>query len=100
MLPSASLDENKKGMYEPCHGSAPDIAGKGVANPLATILSVAMMLRYTFKAEAAAKAIETAVGKVLDQGLRTPDIWSEGTTKVGTESMGNAVVNALMNLGE
>ena len=100
MLPSASLDENKKGMYEPCHGSAPDIAGKGVANPLATILSVAMMLRYTFKAEAAAKAIETAVGKVLDQGLRTPDIWSEGTTKVGTESMGNAVVNALINLGE
>lgn len=100
MLPSASLDENKKGMYEPCHGSAPDIAGKGVANPLATILSVAMMLRYTFKAEAAAKAIEAAVGKVLDQGLRTPDIWSEGTTKVGTESMGNAVVNALMNLGE
>ncbi|MDP1539621.1 MAG: 3-isopropylmalate dehydrogenase [Moraxellaceae bacterium] len=100
MLPSASLDANKKGMYEPCHGSAPDIAGKGVANPLATILSVAMMLRYTFNAEAAAKAIETAVGKVLDQGLRTPDIWSEGTTKVGTESMGNAVVNALINLGE
>ncbi len=97
MLPSASLDENKKGMYEPCHGSAPDIAGKGVANPLATILSVAMMLRYTFNAEAAAKAIETAVGRVLDQGLRTPDIWSQGTTKVGTESMGNAVVNALIN---
>jgi 3-isopropylmalate dehydrogenase len=95
MLPSASLDEFKKGMYEPCHGSAPDIAGKGVANPLATILSVAMMLRYTFKADAAAKAIEDAVGRVLDQGLRTPDIYSEGTTKVGTQAMGEAVVAAL-----
>lgn len=95
MLPSASLDQNKKGMYEPCHGSAPDIAGQGVANPLATILSVAMMLRYSFGEEAAAKAIEDAVGRVLDQGLRTPDIWSEGTTKVGTQAMGDAVVNAL-----
>lgn len=95
MLPSASLDEFKKGMYEPCHGSAPDIAGKGVANPLATILSVAMMLRYTFKADAAAKAIEDAVGRVLDQGLRTPDIYSEGTTQVGTKAMGEAVVAAL-----
>jgi 3-isopropylmalate dehydrogenase len=95
MLPSASLDEFKKGMYEPCHGSAPDIAGKGVANPLATILSVAMMLRYTFKADAAAKAIEDAVGRVLDQGLRTPDIYSEGTTRVGTQTMGEAVVAAL-----
>ncbi len=95
MLPSASLDEFKKGMYEPCHGSAPDIAGKGVANPLATILSVAMMLRYTFKADAAAKAIEDAVGRVLDQGLRTPDIYSEGTTQVGTQAMGEAVVAAL-----
>ncbi len=95
MLPSASLDQNKKGMYEPCHGSAPDIAGKGVANPLATILSVAMMLRYTFKAEAAAVAIEAAVGRVLDQGLRTADIYSEGTTRVGTAVMGDAVVNAL-----
>ena len=74
MLPSASLDENGKGMYEPCHGSAPDIAGQNIANPLATILSVAMMLRYTFKQEAAAKAIEDAVGRVLDQGLRTGDI--------------------------
>ncbi|MFA9204083.1 MAG: 3-isopropylmalate dehydrogenase, partial [Flavobacteriales bacterium] len=71
MLPSASLDENGKGMYEPCHGSAPDIAGQNIANPLATILSVAMMLRYTFKQEVAAKAIEDAVGRVLDQGLRT-----------------------------
>jgi len=95
MLPSASLDQNKKGMYEPCHGSAPDIAGKGVANPLATILSVAMMLRYTFGAEAAAKCIEDAVGKVLDQNLRTPDIYTEGTTKVGTKEMGEAVVAAL-----
>ncbi len=95
MLPSASLDQHKKGMYEPCHGSAPDIAGKGVANPLATILSVAMMLRYTFNAEAAALAIEAAVGRVLDQGLRTADIYSEGTTQVGTAVMGDAVVNAL-----
>jgi 3-isopropylmalate dehydrogenase len=95
MLPSASLDQNKKGMYEPCHGSAPDIAGKGVANPLATILSVAMMLRYTFGAEAAAKCIEEAVGKVLDQNLRTPDIYTEGTKKVGTREMGEAVVAAL-----
>ncbi len=95
MLPSASLDEHGKGMYEPCHGSAPDIAGQGIANPLATILSVAMMLRYTFKQEAAAKAIETAVGQVLDQGLRTGDIMSEGMTRVGTAAMGEAVVNAL-----
>lgn len=95
MLPSASLDQQKKGMYEPCHGSAPDIAGKGIANPLATILSVAMMLRYTFNAGEAATAIETAVGKVLDQGLRTADIWTEGTKKVGTQEMGEAVVAAL-----
>lgn len=95
MLPSASLDQNKKGMYEPCHGSAPDIAGKGVANPLATILSVAMLLRYSFNAEAAAKCIEEAVGRVLDQGLRTPDIYTEGTKKVGTKEMGEAVVAAL-----
>lgn len=95
MLPSASLDENGKGMYEPCHGSAPDIAGKNVANPLATILSVAMMLRYTFREEAAAKAIEDAVGQVLDQGLRTADIMSEGMSKVGTDAMGDAVVAVL-----
>lgn len=98
MLPSASLDENGKGMYEPCHGSAPDIAGQNVANPLATILSVAMMLRYTFREEAAAKAIEDAVGQVLDQGLRTADIMSEGMTKVGTAEMGEAVVAALADL--
>lgn len=95
MLPSASLDANGKGMYEPCHGSAPDIAGQNIANPLATILSVAMMLRYTFKQEAAAKAIEDAVGRVLDQGLRTGDIMSAGMTKVGTKEMGAAVVKAL-----
>ncbi len=98
MLPSASLDANNKGMYEPCHGSAPDIAGKGIANPLATILSVSMMLRYSFNQAAAADAIERAVSKVLDQGLRTGDIWSEGKTKVGTSAMGDAVAGALRNL--
>ncbi len=97
MLPSASLDENGKGMYEPIHGSAPDIAGQGVANPLATILSVAMMLRYSLAAEEAAQAIEKAVGDVLDQGLRTADIYSEGNRKVSTEQMGDAVLAALTN---
>jgi len=95
MLPSASLDANNKGMYEPIHGSAPDIAGQGIANPLATILSVAMMLRYSFAQMEAANAIETAVGKVLDQGLRTADIWSEGMKQVTTSAMGDAVVAAL-----
>jgi 3-isopropylmalate dehydrogenase len=95
MLPSASLDENSKGMYEPIHGSAPDIAGKGVANPLATILSVAMMLRYSLVEPALAERIEQAVNKVLDDGLRTPDIMSEGMTEVGCEAMGDAVVAAL-----
>ena len=95
MLPSASLDENGKGMYEPIHGSAPDIAGQGVANPLATILSVAMMLRYSLQAEDAAVAIEKAVGDVLDKGLRTADIYSEGCQKVSTEQMGSAVIAAL-----
>ncbi|HBZ94852.1 MAG TPA: 3-isopropylmalate dehydrogenase, partial [Pseudomonas sp.] len=98
MLPSASLDANNKGMYEPCHGSAPDIAGKGIANPLATILSVSMMLRYSFGQVAAADAIEKAVSLVLDQGLRTGDIWSEGKTKVGTAAMGDAVASALRSL--
>jgi len=98
MLPSASLDANNKGMYEPCHGSAPDIAGKGLANPLATILSVSMMLRYSFNQADAANAIETAVSKVLDQGLRTGDIMSEGKQQVGTAQMGDAVVAALANL--
>ncbi len=95
MLPSASLDESGKGMYEPCHGSAPDIAGKGVANPLATILSLAMLFRYSFNLPHVATQIEVAVGKVLDQNLRTADIWSEGTQKVGTKDMGDAVVAAL-----
>ena len=98
MLPSASLDANNKGMYEPCHGSAPDIAGKGIANPLATILSVSMMLRYSFGQVAAADAIEKAVSLVLDQGLRTGDIWSEGKTRVGTAAMGDAVASALHSL--
>jgi len=98
MLPSASLDINNKGMYEPCHGSAPDIAGQGIANPLATILSVSMMLRYSFNLTAAADAIEKAVSLVLDQGLRTGDIWSAGNAKVGTQEMGDAVVAALRNL--
>jgi len=95
MLPSASLNEKGQGMYEPIHGSAPDIAGKGVANPLATILSVAMMLRYSLDEPTMAERIETAVTRVLDQGLRTPDIMSEGMTEVGCEAMGDAVVAAL-----
>ena len=95
MLPSASLNSSSQGLYEPSHGSAPDIAGKGVANPLATILSAAMMLRFSLGQEAAAMRIEDAVKKVLAQGLRTGDIYSEGTTKVGTSQMGDAVVKAL-----
>ena len=95
MLPSASLNERGQGMYEPIHGSAPDIAGKGLANPLATILSVAMMLRYSLEAPAMAERIERAVHRVLDQGLRTPDILSDGMTEVGCEAMGDAVVAAL-----
>lgn len=95
MLPSASLDANGKGMYEPIHGSAPDIAGQNKANPLATILSVAMMLRYTFNMADEAQRIEDAVGVVLDNGVRTSDIWSEGMQEVGTAEMGDAVVAAL-----
>jgi 3-isopropylmalate dehydrogenase len=95
MLPSASLNTKNQGLYEPSHGSAPDIAGKGVANPLATILSAAMMLRFSLNQETAAQRIEAAVQKVLAQGLRTPDIYSEGTTKVGTAQMGDAVLKAL-----
>ncbi|KHF24192.1 3-isopropylmalate dehydrogenase [Solemya velum gill symbiont] len=95
MLPSASLDENSKGMYEPIHGSAPDIAGQNMANPLATILSVAMMLRYTLDEPQMADTIETAVNKVLDDGLRTADIMSEGMQQVSCEAMGDAVVAAL-----
>jgi 3-isopropylmalate dehydrogenase len=95
MLPSASLNTKNQGLYEPSHGSAPDIAGKGVANPLATILSAAMMLRFSLNQPEAAQRIEAAVQKVLAQGLRTGDIWSEGTNKVGTAQMGDAVVKAL-----
>ncbi len=95
MLPSASLNASNQGLYEPSHGSAPDIAGKGVANPLATILSAAMMLRFSLNQEAAAVRIENGVKKVLALGLRTGDIYSEGTTKVGTAQMGDAVVKAL-----
>ncbi|MBD3754007.1 MAG: 3-isopropylmalate dehydrogenase [Gammaproteobacteria bacterium] len=95
MLASASLDANNKGMYEPSHGSAPDIAGQNKANPLATILSAAMMLRYSLGREDLAVKIEDAVGKVLDQGLRTGDIWSEGMTRVTCSEMGDAVVAAL-----
>ncbi|MDP2752687.1 MAG: 3-isopropylmalate dehydrogenase [Rhodocyclaceae bacterium] len=95
MLPSASLDENNKGLYEPSHGSAPDIAGQGLANPLATILSAAMMLRYTFEMEDQAVRIEDAVKKVLARGYRTVDIFEPGTQKVGTKAMGDAVLAAL-----
>ncbi len=98
MLPSASLDANNKGMYEPIHGSAPDIVGKGIANPLATILSVSMMLKYSFKEPLLAEKIDLAVGKVLTQGLRTPDIYeidTPGLRQVGTKEMGDAVIAAL-----
>ena len=95
MLPSASLNSSNQGLYEPSHGSAPDIAGKGVANPLATILSVAMMLRFSLNQPEAAQRIEAAVKQVLAAGLRTGDIYSEGTTRVGTRAMGDAVVAAL-----
>jgi len=95
MLPSASLNSTGKGLYEPSHGSAPDIAGKNLANPLATILSAAMMLRFSLNQTEAADRIESAVQHVLASGLRTADIWSEGTTKVGTREMGDAVVAAL-----
>ena len=95
MLPSAALDAGGKGLYEPIHGSAPDIAGKGVANPLATILSAAMMLRYSLGQEKAADRIEAAVKKVLSEGLRTADIHTPGTRKVGTGEMGDAVAAAL-----
>ena len=95
MLPSASLDENSKGMYEPIHGSAPDIAGKNTANPLATILSVAMMLRYSLDEGEIADMVETAVSVILDQGYRTADIFSEGMKLIGTVEMGDAVVAVL-----
>ena len=95
MLPSASLDENGKGLYEPSHGSAPDIAGQNKANPLATILSLAMLLRYSLNDEARAQQVESAVQKVLQQGLRTGDIYEEGTKLVSCSEMGDAVLAAL-----
>ncbi len=98
MLPSASLDRNSRGMYEPIHGSAPDIAGQNKANPIATILSVAMMLRYSLAASDLSEKIETAVNQVLDQGLRTADICTEGDQLVGTSQMGDAIVAALREL--
>ena len=99
MLPSASLNETGLGLYEPCHGSAPDIAGQNIANPLATILSAAMMLRYSLDAGDAADRIEKAVGLVLDKGMRTGDIYTEGLTKVSCSEMGDAVITALKGLG-
>ena len=95
MLPSASLNASNQGLYEPSHGSAPDIAGQNKANPLATILSAAMLLRYSLGRETEAQRIESAVAAVLEQGLRTADIHSEGTQLVGTSEMGDAVLNAL-----
>ena len=95
MLPSASLNAENRGLYEPSHGSAPDIAGKNIANPLATILSLAMMLRYSLHQPEAALRVEAAVTRVLESGLRTADIWCEGTQRVGTREMGAAVVAAV-----
>ena len=95
MLPSASLDANGKGLYEPVHGSAPDIAGKGIANPLATILSAAMMLRHSLGHPEAAARIERAVRKALQDGYRTADLYTAGTKQAGTEEMGDAVVTRL-----
>lgn len=95
MLPSASLDQSRKGLYEPCHGSAPDIAGQGIANPLATILSLSMLLRYSLERADVAEAIEKAVEQVLEGGLRTVDIFTDGCRKVSTAEMGDAVVAAL-----
>jgi 3-isopropylmalate dehydrogenase len=95
MLPSASLDEHNKGMYEPIHGSAPDIAGRNLANPLATILSVSMMFKYTFNDQATADRIDNAVKKVIAQGYRTGDIWTEGCKRVSCSEMGDAVVAAM-----
>lgn len=95
MLPSASLNEHQKGLYEPVHGSAPDIAGRGIANPLAAILSLGMLLRYSLQENALADRVERSVMHVLDDGLRTPDIYAPGTRRVSTSAMGDAVVAAL-----
>jgi len=97
MLPSASLDQNNKGMYEPSHGSAPDIAGKDIANPLATILSLSMMFKYTFNDNDKAERIENAVRNVLKKGFRTKDIFSENKILVGCEEMGNKIIKELEN---
>src|SRR5690606_9713847 len=104
MLPSASLGAvnpktgKRKALYEPVHGSAPDIAGKGIANPIAMIASLAMCLRYSFNLVAEADRLEAAIAQVLDDGLRTADIWSEGNTKVGTSEMGDAILNKFSKL--
>ena len=95
MLSSASLNESKLGLYEPAHGSAPEIAGQNIANPLATILSAAMLLRYSLDLDSEADAIEEAVRRVLRDGIRTPDIWSEGCTKVGTKEMGQEIIRRI-----
>ena len=95
MLSSASMNEGKFGMYEPSHGSAPDIAGKDIANPIATILSAAMMLRYSFDLDKEAEAVEAAVQKVLSEGYRTADIMSEGCQKVSTTEMGNLIADRI-----
>ena len=95
MLSSASLNETKFGLYEPSHGSAPDIAGKGLANPIATILSAAMMLRFSLNLDKAADDIEDAVRKVLAEGYRTPDIYSEGKIKVTTTQMGDLIAERI-----
>ena len=95
MLPSASMDVNRKGLFEPIHGSAPDISGKNLANPLATILSVSMMLKYTFNEVEASQRVESAVKSVLSQGFRTPDIYQAGSKRVGTQEMGDAVIEAM-----
>lgn len=100
MLPSASMNADNQGMYEPIHGSAPDIAGQGKANPLATILSVSMMLRHSLNETELADRIDSAVGNVLDAGLRTPDIFTEGCTEVGTAAMGDAVLSALSQVSQ
>ncbi len=95
MLPSASLGDGKLGLYEPCHGSAPDIAGQNIANPIATIMSAAMMLRYSFDLEDEAIAIEKAIEEVLSQGYRTADIYTEGTIKISTVEMGTQIANKI-----
>jgi 3-isopropylmalate dehydrogenase len=100
MLPSASLDVNGKGMYEPIHGSAPDIAGLGRANPLATILSVSMLLRYTFAESDAADLVDQAVQVALERGVRTPDIHSAGLQEVSTSEMGDAVIAAMHEVAQ